>query len=235
MNVVLERQCYEPFPTQVAEWKLKCEAIEKREAERREADAKKHKEEVAFLENHGTQNSKHISAVFTPHASAHECSALLRAPHMTGPLKVLPTEGADGGVFLACSQATEATAGDFLCTQEVKLQIHVTAADTHITSVSCISAAGDMHLAVVLLCFRHKLQHQVIECFWLLYIKPMPSSIKVCLQQKLAGHHHHQLLQLKALQLVINDTCCCVISQSKFAYCITLQQEHELQAQYKCT
>lgn len=37
---------------QVAEWKLKCEAIEKREAERREADAKKHKEEVAFLENH---------------------------------------------------------------------------------------------------------------------------------------------------------------------------------------
>lgn len=38
---------------QVAEWKLKCEAIEKREAERREADAKKHKEEVAFLENHG--------------------------------------------------------------------------------------------------------------------------------------------------------------------------------------
>ena len=39
--------------TQVAEWKLKCEAIEKREAERREADAKKHKEEVAFLENHG--------------------------------------------------------------------------------------------------------------------------------------------------------------------------------------
>lgn len=39
--------------TQVAEWKLKCEAIERREAERREADAKKHKEEVAFLESHG--------------------------------------------------------------------------------------------------------------------------------------------------------------------------------------
>ena len=37
----------------MAEWKLKCEAIEKREAERREVDAKKHKEEVAFLENHG--------------------------------------------------------------------------------------------------------------------------------------------------------------------------------------
>ena len=41
---------------QVAEWKLKCEAIEKREAERREAEAKKHKEEVAFLENHGELN-----------------------------------------------------------------------------------------------------------------------------------------------------------------------------------
>lgn len=31
---------------QVQEWKMKCEAVEKREAERREADAKKHKEEV---------------------------------------------------------------------------------------------------------------------------------------------------------------------------------------------
>jgi hypothetical protein len=29
--------------TQVQEWKLKCEAIEKRENERREAEAKKHK------------------------------------------------------------------------------------------------------------------------------------------------------------------------------------------------
>lgn len=31
---------------QVQEWKLKCDAIEKRENERREAEAKKHKEEV---------------------------------------------------------------------------------------------------------------------------------------------------------------------------------------------
>lgn len=31
---------------QVSEWKMKCEAIEKRESERREADGKKHKEEV---------------------------------------------------------------------------------------------------------------------------------------------------------------------------------------------
>ena len=38
---------------QVTEWRLKCEAIEKRESERREVDAKKHREEVTFLENHG--------------------------------------------------------------------------------------------------------------------------------------------------------------------------------------
>jgi len=48
---------------QVAEWKLKCEAIEKREAERREADAKKHKEEVAFLENHGKTCQRVYSSV----------------------------------------------------------------------------------------------------------------------------------------------------------------------------
>lgn len=46
---------------QVAEWKLKCEATEKREAERREADAKKHKEEIAFLENHGEWASRRSS------------------------------------------------------------------------------------------------------------------------------------------------------------------------------
>ena len=57
---------------QVAEWKLKCEAIEKREAERHEADAKKHKEEVAFLENHGespaTRSDSLLSGV---HAQGH--------------------------------------------------------------------------------------------------------------------------------------------------------------------
>ena len=37
----------------MTEWRLKCEAIEKRESERREVDAKKHREEVTFLENHG--------------------------------------------------------------------------------------------------------------------------------------------------------------------------------------
>lgn len=43
---------YKPL-LQVTEWRLKCEAIEKRESERREVDAKKHREEVTFLENHG--------------------------------------------------------------------------------------------------------------------------------------------------------------------------------------
>lgn len=32
---------------------MKCEAIEKRESERREVDSKKHKEEVQYLENYG--------------------------------------------------------------------------------------------------------------------------------------------------------------------------------------
>ena len=40
---------------QVQEWKLKCEAIEKRENERREAESKKHKEEVQYLETYAKQ------------------------------------------------------------------------------------------------------------------------------------------------------------------------------------
>lgn len=57
--------------TQVAEWKLKCEAIEKREAERREADAKKHKEEVAFLESHGERSmaDQRFCSCLAAHAS----------------------------------------------------------------------------------------------------------------------------------------------------------------------
>ncbi|DBA84638.1 hypothetical protein WJX77_000630 [Trebouxia sp. C0004] len=54
------------FERQVAEWKLKCEAIEKREAERREADAKKHKEDVAFLENHAKQLKQQLETFFAP-------------------------------------------------------------------------------------------------------------------------------------------------------------------------
>jgi hypothetical protein len=40
---------------QLQEWKLKCEAIERRESERREAESKKHKEEVAYLETYAKQ------------------------------------------------------------------------------------------------------------------------------------------------------------------------------------
>ncbi|KAF8065543.1 IDA4 [Scenedesmus sp. PABB004] len=54
-----------PWP-QVAEWKLKCEAIEKREAERRESEAKKHKEEVAYLESYAKQLKGQIEAFVTP-------------------------------------------------------------------------------------------------------------------------------------------------------------------------
>lgn len=51
---------------QVAEWKLKCEVIEKREAERRDAEAKKHKEEVAYLENYARQLKGQLEAFVTP-------------------------------------------------------------------------------------------------------------------------------------------------------------------------
>jgi dynein light intermediate chain len=52
--------------TQVAEWKLKCEVIEKREAERRDAEAKKHKEEVAYLESYARQLKGQLEAFVTP-------------------------------------------------------------------------------------------------------------------------------------------------------------------------
>jgi dynein light intermediate chain len=48
------------------EWKLKCEAIEKREAERRESEAKKHKEEVAYLENYAKQLKGQLETLVTP-------------------------------------------------------------------------------------------------------------------------------------------------------------------------
>ena len=40
---------------QIAELKNKCEQVEKREAERRDADSKKHKEDMAYYENHVKQ------------------------------------------------------------------------------------------------------------------------------------------------------------------------------------
>ncbi len=36
-------------PPQMLEWKFKCESVERRDADRREADAKKHKDEVGVL------------------------------------------------------------------------------------------------------------------------------------------------------------------------------------------
>jgi dynein light intermediate chain, axonemal len=50
----------------VQEWKLKCEAIEKRESERREADAKKHKEEVTYLENYAKQLKQQLETFLVP-------------------------------------------------------------------------------------------------------------------------------------------------------------------------
>ncbi|GFH05938.1 uncharacterized protein HaLaN_00485, partial [Haematococcus lacustris] len=51
---------------QVQEWKLKCEAIEKRENERRDAEAKKHKEEVLYLENYATQLKQQLETFLVP-------------------------------------------------------------------------------------------------------------------------------------------------------------------------
>lgn len=48
---------------QAAEWRARCEAVEKREAERREAEAKKHKEEVAYLEQYARQLKSQLEAV----------------------------------------------------------------------------------------------------------------------------------------------------------------------------
>lgn len=48
---------------QVADWRARCEAVEKREAERREAEVKKHKEEVAYLEQYARQLKSQLEAV----------------------------------------------------------------------------------------------------------------------------------------------------------------------------
>eukprot|EP00798_Chlamydomonas_sp_ICE-L_P015939 gene15939-22071_t len=51
---------------QVQEWKLKCEAIEKRENERRETEGKKHKEEVTYLENYAKQLKQQLEQFLVP-------------------------------------------------------------------------------------------------------------------------------------------------------------------------
>lgn len=55
-----------PYSSKVNELRNKCEAIEKRETERREAEAKKHKEEVAYLENHTKQLKQQLEAFLAP-------------------------------------------------------------------------------------------------------------------------------------------------------------------------
>lgn len=45
---------------------MKCESIEKRETERREAEAKKHKEEVQYLENYAKQLKTQLEAFMVP-------------------------------------------------------------------------------------------------------------------------------------------------------------------------
>mmetsp|Transcript_37596 Transcript_37596/g.106197 ORF Transcript_37596/g.106197 Transcript_37596/m.106197 type:complete len:241 (-) Transcript_37596:462-1184(-) len=57
----LESDCKD-YERQVNEWRMKCEAIEKRETERRDADAKKHKEEVGYLENHSKQLKQQLES-----------------------------------------------------------------------------------------------------------------------------------------------------------------------------
>lgn len=52
----------------LGEWRAKCETVEKREAERREADAKRHKEEVAYLESYARQLKAQAEALANPAA-----------------------------------------------------------------------------------------------------------------------------------------------------------------------
>ena len=51
---------------QLNEAKLKCEAIQKRENERRQADEKKHKEEVEYLTRHAKQLKDQLSTFLAP-------------------------------------------------------------------------------------------------------------------------------------------------------------------------
>lgn len=62
---------------------------------------------------------------------------------------MLPVLLAESNV-LVCSQATEATAGDFLCAQEVKLQLDVDVPSSRLPNVYQLSVTN--LIAVVLLC-----------------------------------------------------------------------------------
>jgi dynein light intermediate chain len=54
----------------VQDQKAKCEAIEKREAERRTLEEKKHNEEVAFLKRSHQQLKQQLESVLAPSAPA---------------------------------------------------------------------------------------------------------------------------------------------------------------------
>eukprot|EP00775_Hariotina_reticulata_P009855 gene9855-10014_t len=66
MRIAQQDNTIKDLERQAMEWKLKCEAIEKREAERRESEAKKHKEEVAYLENYAKQLKGQLETLVTP-------------------------------------------------------------------------------------------------------------------------------------------------------------------------
>lgn len=51
---------------QVAEWRAKCEAIEKRESERRVNEEKKHGEEVAYLNRANKQLKQQLDKFLAP-------------------------------------------------------------------------------------------------------------------------------------------------------------------------
>ncbi|TPX33515.1 hypothetical protein SmJEL517_g03595 [Synchytrium microbalum] len=52
--------------TQVSELKSKCEAIEKREAERRQAEERKHNEEISFLKKTNVQLKTQLEGILSP-------------------------------------------------------------------------------------------------------------------------------------------------------------------------
>mmetsp|Transcript_1234 Transcript_1234/g.3272 ORF Transcript_1234/g.3272 Transcript_1234/m.3272 type:complete len:107 (+) Transcript_1234:367-687(+) len=54
----------------IQDLKAKCEAIEKREGERRQLDEKKHAEEVAFLKRTNQQLKQQLESVLAPAAAA---------------------------------------------------------------------------------------------------------------------------------------------------------------------
>ena len=54
---------------QVQDLKAKCEAIEKRESERRAMEEKKHAEEIAFLKRTNAQLKQQLESVLSPAAA----------------------------------------------------------------------------------------------------------------------------------------------------------------------